>query len=176
MTFFGTLILGAALAAAQAPSDAAVSGWELDSFRMDMDVRGRATEDYQYSGVRVSTTDTAQPQITLGCSKRTGIVATFFLTPLDSPQKRKRHKLKYTSVREQVQIGDDTPETMPFTRVAAKNALQSQKQKTGARVFNAVIMGKTISIGKTSFHPPPVDDNFRAFAKICKTLREADTQ
>ncbi|MGV6820486.1 MAG: hypothetical protein ACWA5T_08310 [Parvularcula sp.] len=176
MTFFSTLILGAALAAAQPPSDAAVSGWELESFKTDFDMRGSADKDYQYSGVRVSTTDPTQPQITLGCSKRTGIVATFFFTPLNSrPEKQKRY-LKFTSVREQLQIGDETPQTIPFTRFQSKDVFQTRKKKSGARVFNAVVNGKTVTVGKTIFHPPPVDDDFRAFAKICKTLREADTE
>lgn len=146
--------------------------WRLENFSMDVDVRGSASRDYTYSGVRITNTDTARPQISFSCSKRTGLVATLFLDPAaaenGAEQSRKRVN---TKVVKRAVVTADQSQLMPFNWVRSRKILQSRQHKTAARLYNAVVKDETFTVAKVTFDPPPTDPVFKSFATQCAEIR-----
>lgn len=67
---------------------------------------------------------------------------------------------------------DGKKDMSTWTIVRQMRTIQSRSTATSAKVYNAVVQGKPITIrepygGNVVLTPPPYDDNFKLFAKHC---------
>ncbi len=116
--------------------------------------------------------DDSGASVTLACSEKLSVQATVYLdgNEMDDLSVLDRGRI---STR---QVTLDTESTEPrgdrWAYIRSAKALISIKPWQGRRIYNAAVTGSPVSIdirrvGEYTLNLPPVDDNFKSFAKSC---------
>ena len=146
--------------------------WEVQRFTQEYDKQGSATEDFVYSGVLLRTTDTTKPELRFGCSKRYGLTATVTFEPIAEKKPDKNSRVKMRTKRANLKIEGQEPEHALWTVVKETRTVQARSSKTAAMMYNAAVMGKSITIdepykSEVTLELPAPDEDFNVFVRSC---------
>lgn len=168
---FGALVLASVLGSAPI---AVAEGpyWNVEQFTQSFDQKGKTAADFTYSGLRLNSVNPDVPEIRFGCSERYGLTATITFEPASQSDPMKSQHVKLRQKTTMLKIEGRDRESVPWTVVKETRTVQTRYSKHAAMIYNAIVQQLPFTIsepykGKTTITPPPMDDDFKLFAKTC---------
>nr|WP_156780855.1 hypothetical protein [Hyphomonas sp. Mor2] len=125
-----------------------------------------------FDSVNLRTTNPDLPEVRFSCSEEFGLRVTLLLQPLSEgildSGTRYRARARFSNLA----VEGREPARVRWVHVKEVRALQSGSQKTAKMIYNAAIEGRSFSVKEpfkkdVQISMPPVDENFRTFAKRC---------
>ena len=146
--------------------------WHAESFTQTYNEKGTATGDYVYEGVKVTSMNPDEPELRFGCSERFGLTATVTFLPVSQADPKDSAVLNIRQISSNLKIEGRDREYVPWTWVRETRTVQTRRGKHAAMIYNAVLQNRDITIKEpmrqdTTITPPPVNEDFRWFAKNC---------
>lgn len=161
-----TVVCGAPVAVAEGPY------WNAEPFTQSFDQKGKTAADFTYSGIRINSVNPDVPEIRFGCSERFGLTATITFLPASQSDPLKSQHVKLRQRTTMLKIEGRDRESVPWTVVKETRTIQTRYSRHAAMIYNAIVQQLPFTItepykGKTTITPPPMDDDFKQFAKSC---------
>lgn len=147
-------------------------GWTFLSKRTSIDVKRSVQEDVVFDSVNLRTTNPDVPEVRFSCSEEFGLRVTLLLQPLSEGildgGTHYRARARFSNLA----VEGREPARVRWVHVKEVRAMQSGSQKTAKMIYNAAIEGRTFEVKEpfkqdVRISMPPMDDEFRTFAKRC---------
>lgn len=95
------------------------------------------------------------------------------------PELLERNASYSRSTSAKVHVGDDAATDATFRYIPAIKSIETKSHSVAAQVFNAAVLGKPLTVetkreGIVESKLPAPNDTFKAFAKTCGALRNAE--
>lgn len=126
----------------------------------------------------IYTQDTDNHGAMLVCDRDGSLSAMISLSPATMPELLATNAPYARTADGSVSVGDQDAAETTFRYIPAIDAIETHAHSIAAKMFNAAVLGQPLNVsvrreGDIQAYLPAPDTTFKAFAKTCKTLREA---
>jgi hypothetical protein len=95
------------------------------------------------------------------------------------PDLLERNSSYSRSTKAKVHVGDDAATDATFRYIPAIESIETKSHSVAAQVFNAAVLGEPLTVetrreGTVESSFPAPNDTFKAFARTCGKLRNAE--